>query len=404
MDKELLHYIDSQRQSGFSEEQIRQALMQAGHEAALIDSLVLGVDSQTSLEETSSNISTEKVNIPQQSESAILTTNKVGRGWLKWLLIVFGLLAIAFIALFLLSRPLSSGSDALKNRALDTLIEKGEEAFMENGEVTTNGLCVFMIFNQSYLEAVSDPTWEFQCFDSDTAFAGEVKLNDGSYRCRDSAGTDITSDRSIIYGPECLQESDPRLNDDMEFPTSYVFNDIPKIVSEEGLEETDNLSFDCGLLETTGDWSSDLELSQDGMACLSKSVLNDCSDSYFKLIGGTGKEAIYGVGLNGEGSCIMEFSYNFQGRTSGSCDIAKILSESVNEEFCTNGNSMSLCEQRSYDLEDWKAYHAEDKNSLRGPDKIYYRASEELSRLVAGVRSSKNEQEFENHGCVISEY
>lgn len=148
---------------------------------------------------------------------------KPKRRWLKYLLIFLGVIAIAILALFVLSRPLPAGSDAIKNRALNTLMEKGEEVFMENGVVTENGLCVFMIFNASYLEAVSDPEWEFQCFDSANGFAGEVKLNSGKYRCKDSSGNDVKAERSIIYGDQCLEPDDPRLDDNQKFETTNVF-------------------------------------------------------------------------------------------------------------------------------------------------------------------------------------
>lgn len=338
---------------------------------------------------------------------------------------------VAVVALLFINPLLPANSNDIKNQALTTLIETGEEVFTEDGQVTTNGLCIFLVFNQSYLEAVSDPAWEFQCFDTATAFAGEVRLNDGSYRCMDSVGRDIRAERSVIYGPECLEADDRRLNDDRTFPTTYVFYRSNRVVDEgvdgnvtktpEVNQVIDETVFNCGVINA--DYSQRTQGRLEGMRCLSQNIMSDCAESAFKLSGSPHGDDVFTVGQNDAGECVMTFNYSHSGRKervrrSGSCVIERVLSEGVDESYCNKQSdfsaSTSICAQRQYNLDDWKSYYEE--LAVRQPsagNQMYDAAWNNVHNLLSQAVMLRDfpmdsdpqpEAIIANHGCTIVEY
>lgn len=203
--------------SGVSKEDIEQELFAAGYNAGEVAEVFSKLQSapqtavtaaapaeQETLSQTEHTAgqagSAPIVAQPESIEQTATPTSK--HRWLWWVLGVLGLLVAGFAVLLFINPALPAGSNALKNRALSELQEKGE-FFRESNNGNFGGLCAFMSLNESYREVMADPSWEFACFDSAEAFAGELRLNNGDYRCVDSFGNDIVATESIILEVGC---------------------------------------------------------------------------------------------------------------------------------------------------------------------------------------------------------
>ena len=188
---EIINYIKQQRSAGFTDDVIKGALISAGTDETVVDTLLV-----------------QTISIPElTSQIPVDITPKKRKIW-KWALGIFGSLIIGTVALILIVNPnLPADGNAIRSRALNVFLEKGAE-FTKTNKGNYSGLCVFMSFNQSYRESTSNPEWEFKCFDSADSYAAELKYNDGSYRCVDNTGAKIDGDKSVINGPSCTEVSD----------------------------------------------------------------------------------------------------------------------------------------------------------------------------------------------------
>lgn len=324
---ELHDFIARALAAGQAEEVVRAALLAEGWDEATVTAAFAAVQSEQS--------------VAMPGASAV--TQPTRHRWL-WRTAAFLLVVVVGgVVLWVVNPPLPAGSDLLKKHALQTLLSKGEEVFMKDGKVTNSGLCLFMSMNQSYQETVSDPAWEFQCYDSDTAFAAELRLNDGTYRCVDSQGNTIDASISVIYGPECLAEGDERLNQDQYFSTTMDFKsdpgavavvEPPKLVTDRlqvAMASSSQLTaliertkFNCGDFYSTAEGTTNLTTGETfsifealevlGTQCLSQKILDGCDEAAqrYVLAGavGTTTISIFGVMQDADGRCVTIQGFN----------------------------------------------------------------------------------------------
>jgi hypothetical protein len=311
----LKKYIDDQRAAGLSNEQIQKNIVSAGWDQQTVANFFQSEKPDT-------------VGSADNNPNPPPVATKRKAAWLWWIFVPLLLVVVGFGVLLLINPDLPAGSDMLKKQALATFLNKGEEVFKKNGQVTNSGLCVFMSMNQSYKEAVSDPTWEFQCFDSDTAYAAQLRLNDGMYRCVDSDGNTVEAKESIINGTQCLQEGDQRVNENKALSGSVDISGtqtgIPTKLptSLEALNE-----FSCG--DFTHEYSDD---KLNASTCLEAAIVNNCQTASFRH---QSPEVhfveIYGITKRNDECTFVFFEQYARSGLGIQCAVDKVLNAKVDD-------------------------------------------------------------------------
>ena len=304
--EQLIAGVQERLVAGVSKENITSELLAAGYSSDDVAMLFTSL-SETRQEPTETTPDEISKRLEPSDTRPLQEPSKKPRRWLWWVLGVLGFMLIGFVALLIINPPLPAGSDALKHRALNELRERGE-FFRTSNNGNFGGLCAFMSLNESYREVMNDPTWEFTCLDSTEAFAGEVRLNNGTYRCIDSLGNDIRSANSIIQKVGCAEEALSSLSQSNEIaidahshetsmstssPTTRegtMRQPISTTTSPDSMQtggEADEMRTmtssptDCGVYEIPGGEEytrrKKLEIKDRAMVCLSQAVAQNCT-------------------------------------------------------------------------------------------------------------------------------